>query len=194
MKTLLLFIFLVLSSVSFSQKTIVEGFVRDEVSGEPMPFVTVRFQNSKIGIITDTLGYYKLDTYYATDSLVFSFSGYLNVKRYVKIDETQSIDVAMPILSTDFEEVYVKAPDELPSTRLHKRVIAHKHINNKEKLESYEYEVYNKVQLDINNIDDSFKEREVVKRLDVIMGYLDSTENGKSFLPVILSESVSDYC
>jgi len=193
MRTLLLFTFLLISTITFSQKTIVEGIVRDQVSGEPMPFVTVRFQNSKIGIITDTLGYYKLDTYYATDTLVFSFSGYLKVKRFVQTDEYQTIDVEMPILSTDFEEVFVKAPDELPSTRLHKRVIAHKHINNKEKLESYEYEVYNKVQLDINNIDDSFKERGMVKRLDVIMGYLDSTDNGKNFLPIILSESVSDY-
>ena len=181
------------SIISFSQKTIVEGVVRDQISGDPMPFVTVRFQYSKIGVITDTLGVYKLDTYYATDSIIFSFSSYITVKRYVNLDETQTIDVDMPILSTDFGEVLVKAPDELPSTQLHRRLIANKHINNKEKLASYEYEVYNKVQLDINNIDASFKEHGVVKKLDVITDYLDSTKNGKNFLPIILSESVSDY-
>lgn len=187
------FIFLLITTFSFGQKTIVEGVVTDQLTGAPMPFVTVRFMDAKIGTITDTLGYYSIETYYATDSLVFSFSGYLKIKRHILIDETQEVNVIMPVLSTDYEEVVVRAPDELPSTRLHKRVIANKKINNKEKLDSYEYEVYNKVQLDLNNIDERFKEREMVKRLDLIMDYLDSEDDGTNYLPVILSESVSDY-
>ena len=167
MRKLLLLTLFFTSVISFSQKTVIEGVVRDQLSGDPMPFVTVRFQNSKIGIITDTLGAYKLNTYYATDSIIFSFSSYITVKRSVKLDENQIINVDMPILSADFGEVFVKAPDELPSTQLHRRLIANKHINNKEKLASYEYEVYNKVQLDINNIDERFKEHSVVKKLDV---------------------------
>ncbi|MDG1146662.1 MAG: DUF5686 family protein [Crocinitomicaceae bacterium] len=193
MRKLLIFIFLSISITSFSQKTIVEGVVRDQISGDPMPFVTVRFQNSKIGIITDTLGAYRLNTYYATDSIVFSFSSYVTVKHHVKLDEAQTINVEMPVLVANFGEVVVKAPDELPSTRLHRKLIANKHINNKQKLASYEYEVYNKVQLDINNIDEQFKAHGIVKKLDVITDYLDSTNQDKDFLPIILSESVSDY-
>lgn len=193
MKTTVLFCFLLFTQIAFSQKTIIEGTVTDEISGEVMPFVSVRFMDSKIGVFTDTLGKYSFETYYATDSLIFSFSGYLKVIRAVELDQSQVINVSMPTLTTDYEEVIVKAPDELPSTRLHKKVIAHKHINDKEKLEAYEYEVYNKVQLDLNNIDDKFKEREVVKRLDLLMDYLDKDDNGKNFLPVILSESVSDF-
>jgi len=193
MKTTLILLFFFFSSTSFGQKTIVEGIVTDQITGEVMPFVTVRFQDSKVGAFTDTLGHYSFETYYATDTLTFSFSGYLKVKKYVNLDESQVIDVVLPILSTDYEEVVARAPDELPSTRLHKRVIANKKINNKEKLDSYEYEVYNKIQLDLNNIDEKFKQREVVKRLDLIMDYLDSEEDGTSYLPVILSESVSDY-
>ena len=178
---------------TLAQKTKVEGTVVDEVSGEPMPFVTVRFQDSKIGTLTDTLGKYTLDTYYATDTLIFFMNGYLKVKRHINLDESQVIDVRLPILTAEYEEVVVKAPDEFPSTILHKKVIAHKPINNKDKLETFEYEVYNKVQLDLNNIGDKFQDRDMVKRLDLIMNYLDSADNGKSFLPVILSESVSDY-
>ncbi len=191
-KTTLLFL-LFLTHFVFSQKTKVEGVVTDEITGEVMPFVGVRFMDSKIGVFTDTLGKYSIETYYATDSLIFSFSGYLKVVKHVELDKEQVINVMLPTLTTEYEEVVVKAPDELPSTRLHKKVIAHKRINDKEKLEAYEYEVYNKVQLDLNNIDDKFKDREVVKRLDLLMDYLDADENGKSFLPVILSESVSDF-
>lgn len=193
MKTFLLLFLMLLPLLSGAQKTKVEGIVIDEISGDPMPFVKVRFQDTKIGVYTDTLGHYILDTYYATDSLEFTFSGYIKSTVSVNKDESQEINVTLAVLQSDFDAVYVKPPDELPSTRLHKRVIANKPINNKEKLSSYEYEVYNKVQLDVNNIGDKFKERGLVKRLDLIMDYLDSADNGKSFLPVILSESVSDF-
>lgn len=171
----------------------VEGIVTDGESGQPMPFVTVRFQGSKIGTVTDTLGHYMLNTYYATDSLVFSFSGYLKTTVAVQKDKSQEINITLNILRTDIEEVIVRPPDEFPSTTLHKKVIAHKDINNKEKLDSYEYEVYNKIQLDLNNIGEKFQERELIKRLDLVMAYLDSADNGKSFLPLILSEAVSDF-
>lgn len=189
----LLFLIL-LPLFSYGQTTRVKGKVTDAITGEVMPFVTVRFLNAKVGTITDTAGNYFLETYYATDTLVFSFSGYLKVKKHVKLDEEQTIDVLMPVLTTDYQEVVVKAPDEFPSTILHKKVIANKPINNKEKLEAYEYEVYNKIQLDINNIKkDKFTESGLVQRLDLITNYIDSADDGSSFLPVILSESVSDY-
>lgn len=188
-----LFLLLLFPLFSYSQTTTVEGTVTDALTGEVMPFVTVRFQNAKVGAITDTLGKYSIETYYATDSLIFTFSGYLKVAKYVKLDEVQTIDVALPILTADYEEVVAKAPDEFPSTILHKKVIANKPINNKEKLEAYEYEVYNKIQLDLNNLNDKFEERGLVKRLDLITNYLDSADDGTHFLPVILSESVSNY-
>lgn len=189
----ILVLLLLFPVIVFGQKTKVEGVVKDQLTGDPMPFVSVRFQGTKVGALTDTLGKFSLESYYATDTLVFTFSGYLKVKRHIELDESQVIDVTMPVLTSEIEEVVVRAPDELPSTILHKKVVRNKPINNKEKLDSYEYEVYNKVQLDLNNIGDKFKERKMVQRLDVIMEYLDSVDGGKSFLPVILSESVSDY-
>tara|TARA_Y100000385_G_C13107058_1_gene648762 strand:- start:1189 stop:3663 length:2475 start_codon:yes stop_codon:yes gene_type:complete len=193
MRTLLLLFFACISLQSTAQKTLVEGIVTDELTGEVMPFVTVQFQNSKIGTFTDSIGHYKFETYYATDSLVFTYSGYIRVTIPIKLDGSQEINIAMPVLTSEYDEVYIVAPDEFPSTTLHKKVIANKRVNNKEKLDSYEYEVYNKVQLDLNNIGEKFIERGIVQRLDVVMAYLDSAENGKSFLPVILSENVSNF-
>jgi len=193
MKTIFSFLFCTVVFCSFGQKTKVHGIVTDQLTGEVMPYASVRFQNTKVGAITDSVGAYSIETYYATDSLIFSFSGYLKTIRFVELDIVQEISVVLNVLSTDYEEIVARAPDELPSTVLHKKVIANKPINNKEKLDSYSYEVYNKVQLDINNIGDKFKEREVVKRLDLILDYIDSTDNGKSFLPMILSESISDF-
>lgn len=190
---LILFVLITAPSISWSQKTKVFGTVTDGLTGEVLPFVKVRFLNSKIGTTTDSIGNYELDTYYATDTLMYYYMGYITVKREVLKDQEQRIDVALPVARADFEEVVVQAPDEWPSVTLHKKVIANKDINNKEKLESYEYEVYNKVQVDVNNIGDKFKDRDLVKRLDLVMDYLDSSDSGRSYLPVILSENVSDF-
>ena len=167
--------------------------VWDAVNNQPMPFVKVQFQNSKIGTLTDTLGRFFIETYYATDSLVFSAVGFNTYSFKVVKDQEQEITVRMSNRMNEMEEVKVLPPDEFPSTTLHKRVIANKYINNREKLLSYEYELYNKIQLDLNNIGDKFTERGIVKRLDLVMDYLDSNDHGKSYLPVILSESISKF-
>ena len=177
----------------YGQQTKVYGVVTDAETGEPMPFVKIQFLDSKIGVLTDTLGKYRIETYYATDSLQFTFSGYLSQRKRIQKDKAQELNISLSILSTDFEEVVVRAPDEFPSTILHKKVIAHKDINNREKLNSYEYELYNKIQLDLNNIGDKFTDIGIVKKLDLVMNYLDSADNGKSYLPAMLSETVSDF-
>ncbi len=193
MKQILFFLLIFAPLLVFGQKTKVTGVVTDGLSGEPMPYVSVHFQGSKIGTLTDSVGFYILDTYYGTDSLVFSSSGYLRITHSIKKDEEQVINVTLPIQESEYDEVVVVASGEFPSTILHKKVIANKPINDKEKLQSYEYEVYNKVQMDLNNIGDKFKQRGIIQRLDLVMDYLDSTEDGTSVLPVILSENISDF-
>ncbi|WP_294671725.1 DUF5686 family protein [uncultured Fluviicola sp.] len=177
----------------YSQQTKVSGRVIDAQTGEGMPDVRVRFQNSKIGTLTDSLGFYTLQTYYATDSITYMMPEFNLVTKTVKKDQEQVIDVKLTEAIVDITEVTVKPPDEFPSTTLHKKVIAHKDINNKEKLSSYDYELYNKIQIDLNNIGDKFKDRDIVKRLDVVMNYLDSIDGGKTYLPVILSENISQF-
>jgi hypothetical protein len=191
-RTLLLF-FILISFAGLSQQTRVYGIVKDGATGEILPYVKVQFLDSKIGTITDTAGYFNIETYYATDSLQFSFYGYQTKRIKVQKDKTQEINIILTILSQDLEEVVVLPPDEFPSTTLHKKVIAHKDINNKEKLSSYEYEVYNKIQLDMNNIGDKFTDIGLVKKLDLVMDYLDSADNGKNYLPMLLSETISDF-
>lgn len=175
-----------------AQQTKVSGRVIDKNTGEGMPDVRVQFQGTKVGTLTDSLGYYSLQSYYATDSITYLMPEYRFVVRAVKKDEEQIIDVVLEESINDIEEIFIRPPDEFPSTVLHKKVIAHKPVNNKEKLVSYEYDLYNKIQVDLNNIGDKFKDRDLVKRLDVVMNYLDSTE-GKTYLPLILSENISHF-
>lgn len=186
-------IFLLFCSLSFGQKTIVKGVITDGETGDPMPYVKLQFQDAKIGTFSDSAGAYYLETYYATDTLIVRFSGYVTQKIGIQKDVAQEMNVTLNVIETEFGDIFVKAPDERPSDILHRRMVQNKPVNDKEKLLSYDYEVYNKVQLDVNNIGDKFQERDIVKRMDLITDYLDSADNGKNYLPVILSESVSDF-
>ncbi|PKR81396.1 hypothetical protein CW751_04890 [Brumimicrobium salinarum] len=176
----------------YAQKTGVSGLVTEKETGEPVPFASVFFKDSKIGTETDLDGKFMLSSYYATDSLTVRASGFASQTVAVVKDKTQEINFQLGPVTQITEEVVIRAPDEKPSTILHRRVVRNKNINNKAKLTSYEYESYNKIQLDLNNIGDKFSDRKIVQNLDVVMEYLD-TMNGGQYLPLILTESLSEY-
>lgn len=188
----ILILFLLTSTLLSAQKTGVSGTVIEDETGEPVPFASVFFQDSKIGTETDFDGKYAIESYYATDSLIVRASGFATQTVSVKRDEAQVINFRLEPITQTTDEVYIRAPDEKPSTVLHRRVVNNKPINNKEKLGAYQYETYNKIQLDLNNIGEQFEDRKIVQNLNLVMDYLD-TMDGDKYLPLILTESLSDY-
>ena len=178
----------------FSQKTIIQGQVVDSETKEALPFVNVAFKNSKIGTSTDLDGNFKIETYYPTDTLIATFVGYLPLKQRVKKDITQTINFNLKPGQITLGMVEVR-PDKKainPALVILDQVIENKKINNKTKLNAYQYEVYNKVEFDLNNIDEKFMERKVWKPFKFIFDNIDSTDE-KPFLPVFMTESMSDY-
>lgn len=192
MKWSITFLLFLVSFSLFSQRTGVSGQVVEKSSGEPVPFASVFFKDSKIGTETDLDGNYKIESYYATDSLVVRASGFAVQTVSIVKDQSQIINFQLEPVTQDMDEVIIRAPDKKPSTILHERVVRNKPINNKEKLGAYQYETYNKIQLDLNNIGEKFEDRKIVKSLDVVMDYLD-TLNGTQYLPLLLTESLSDF-
>ncbi|MFT5666223.1 MAG: hypothetical protein ACI9DK_000402 [Vicingaceae bacterium] len=188
-----LFAFLILISTTLlGQKTIVSGAVTDAVTGETLPFVNIVFQKSKVGTSTDLDGRFRIETYYPTDSLQASFIGYSRVSKKVKQDAAQVINFKLSSGSVEVEEVVVTYQGN-PAHDILKRVYTNKSANNKEKYDSYNYEVYNKVEFDLNNITDDFKNRKMFKKFQFIFDFVDSTTADKQFLPMFMTESVSDF-
>lgn len=178
-----------------AQKTIVTGRIKDAGTGEPLPFVNVFFKESKIGSTTDEKGNYRIETYYATDSLVASMIGYKKQAKRVRKDQAQVIDFDLEPTGIALEEVTIVADkkEKDPAVEIMKKVVRHKAANNREKLEAYEYDVYNKIEFDMNNINESFKNQRVMRPFEFIFDNIDSTSEAKPFLPIFLTESVSRY-
>ncbi len=186
-------------SQSFGQVTKIMGHVQDAKTKEALPFVSITLKGTKIGIVTDYNGNYKLETTAVSDSIVASYIGYKrNAKKIIR-NKFQTINFDMAPSSLELEEVVVavkkrsRTKDELALILLDK-ILEYKDKNNIDKLDYYEYETYNKIEFDLNNITEEFKNRRVLKPFKFVFQYIDtSTVNGKPYLPVFIIESVSDY-
>ena len=141
-----------------AQTTRVSGKVVDGVSGELLPFVNVGFLDTRISTNTDFDGLYKLETYYATDSIRATCLGYRPVTIKVKKDQAQVIDITMQPSSGELKEVVVTYLENSAFAVL-RQVVRNKPANNRAKLAAYEYESYNKVEFDLNNITEDFKNK-----------------------------------
>ncbi|MCB0760811.1 MAG: carboxypeptidase-like regulatory domain-containing protein, partial [Flavobacteriales bacterium] len=175
------------------QKTLVSGKVIDAETKEPIPFAHVHFKNSKIGTSSDVNGNYSIETYYATDSLIASFIGYKDNIQPVKKDKAQSLDFYLSVGAVELGTAVVKATnEENPAHQIIRAILQNKDINNREKLEAYEYELYNKVEFDLNNLTEDFTNRKVFKPIDFVFENLDSTGQ-KAYLPIFMTETMSNY-
>ena len=190
-----LVLFISLFSLSlFGQKTIVTGKVSDAETGEVMPFVNLLFKGGKVGTSTDFQGNYRIETYYPSDSLICSFVGYRPQVKAVKRDQSQVVDFKMVAGSVALQQVEIlgSKKDKNPALTLLEKVIDYKPVNNREKLDAYEYETYNKIEFDLNNIDEKMGNSKVLKPFKFIFDNIDTTDE-KASLPFFMTETISEY-
>jgi len=178
---------------AFTQVTKLRGKVVDAKTQEPLPFVNIAFKGTTIGTTTDFDGNYFLETRTPTDSLYVSFVGYK--ERVLKIQKGtfQTLNIELHSEAVSLQEIKV-LPGENPAHILLRKIIARKKKNNPARLESYQYETYTKMEMDLNNIGDDFKNKKIMRQFQFVFDYVDtSVVTGKSYLPVFITESLSDY-
>lgn len=181
-----------LSIAGYSQKTRVLGKVFDSVTQEPLPFVRVFFKHTKFAALTDTAGKFVLETLYPVDTIRAEMMGYDAMEFKVKKDQQQVLDFPLKETLSELTEFEVRPPKVDPAIAIFKNILRNKKVNNREKLQAYDYSVYNKIEFDLNNITDDFTQRKVFKSFNFIFENIDTTDE-KDFLPVFLSETVSKY-
>lgn len=183
---------LVCSTTAFGQLTKIMGTVNDSLTGDPLPFVNIVFRNTTQGVTTDFDGKYSIETKLPGDSLTASFVGYITQAQKVTKGKFQYINFKLLPSSVELETVVIVA-GENPAEVLLRKIIENKKNNDPDKYEAYQYEAYNKIEIDANNINDNFKQRRIFRHFEFIFDNVDtSTVNGKTYLPIFLSESISE--
>jgi len=189
-----LLVSLLLASVNiFGQTVTIKGRVTDGNSGDPIPFANVIFVNTTIGATTDFDGYYTISTSSPTDSIMASYIGYKRkAKKYNKGVISFNFQLEEDVISLQ-EVVFVAR--ENPAFEIMRNVIKNKPDNNKKKLTAYEYETYTKVEVDVDNINEQFRKKKIMKKITQVMDSVDQIagEDGKPILPLFISETISNF-
>ncbi len=200
-KSGMFFVFFILLTAfkGFGQQQLIKGRIVDAKTKLALPFSVIKAIPSKKATLADSAGYFKILVMANDDTLEVSATGYQKTKIERSIfkeslqDSRGAFTINLKSIFIDFKEVTVRAPEELPSKVLHRNLIANKHKNDKKKLDSYAYKLYTKIQFDLNNIGSEIEENKRIQKLNVLLNYLDSTETGNKYLPLILNETISRF-
>ena len=181
--------------------TSASGIVKDSITGEPLPFVSVYFDGSTIGAMTDDNGTFTLQNNQGYTKLAAASLGYdtkfIDLKPGKKND---NLEVLLKPTAFEISEVVVKPKREKytrkdnPAVELIKKVIAHKNDNRIEAKPEYQTEVYEKLSLSLDNLNPNLDKNKFLKKFKFIKNYLDTSEfNGKPILTVSVRENLSDF-
>ncbi len=185
-------IFFVLPVIAFTQ-TVITGKIYDSQTREPMPFVNVLLRNTTIGASSDFEGNYKIVTTASSDSILVSYIGYKHTSKAIRNHQTQEINIFLDPESTSLTEATIH-PGENPAWKIMRKVMEHKEHNDPSYIEAYQYEIYNKLEFDLNNISKSAENKKILKPVNFVFKNIDSSNvKEKPYLPVFISEAVSDY-
>ncbi len=191
-KTNILFL-LFIGYFSALGQTFIEGQVVDVKTRMAVAYANIYIKGTTIGTTTNDTGYFKLQLNAFYDSISAAYLGYeestLPIKRRVK----QQINFELQGSESMLAEAVIVASKESLEDYLIRKVLENKGKNDKKNLRNYSYEFYNKIELDVKNLSQKFMNRKVFKPFKFVFDNIDSTSEEEPFLPMLLSENISEF-
>ncbi|MBN8672971.1 MAG: carboxypeptidase-like regulatory domain-containing protein [Chitinophagales bacterium] len=191
---LLLFAFLLLGDWAAGQKKRISGTVKDSHSEERIPFASVHFKNATIGKLTDSVGTFSFYlNSWPSDTLEITCVGYQPFY-FVISPSKDSILTDIKMERGTFNEgvrVRVKVNKGL---LLWRKIVKNKPDNDRYRFANFSYELYNKLELDLKNINfEKFGRFKPLKPISDLINQNIDTSEGLKYLPSYLTEALSDY-
>lgn len=193
-RTVSLFFSLFLFSIAQAQQTVVTGKITEKGKNEPMPFVSIGFKGTSVGVTSDFEGNFSLKTSLPVDSIVISFIGYKTITRKIRNGETQQLSIQMEEFAHEMREAVIRAGVN-PALRIVNKAVAMREFNDFSRLESFEYDSYNKTDVSMNNISEKMKKNKLLQPLKDLFdtAYQMKNEENKYILPIFISETQSRF-
>lgn len=194
-KRTIAFVICIISFLPLSAQYKISGIVKDAHTEELIPFATLQFVGTNTGMVTDAEGHFIFDLpAIPSDSLLVRVMGYRRTVLFVdKTLKDQTLNFEISRSDVSLKQYEVKASVNFALVLL-RHIIRKKPDNNYDRLDNYKYEVYNKLELDIKNLNTvKLSRNRFTKPFSFILKNIDSTTENQPFLPVFLTESISDY-
>jgi hypothetical protein len=188
-----------LSSLLFissnAQTKVLKGIIKDQHSGEQVPFASVYFKKSGIGKLADSAGsfIFHFDKW-PSDTLEVSFVGFRTFSYFINPSiSSDTINLSINLEAGKYDVGVVVTGKVNRGLLMWKRIVKHKPEHDRYRFQNFSYELYNKLELDFKNVNkERLSEIKLLKPFSFILDNIDTSE-GSSYLPVYLTEAISDY-
>jgi len=185
-------LFLLIFSVAFAQVKI-SGSVMDE-NNETIPFANILFVGSNVGTVSDENGKFYLEADKTYSEIIVSFLGFETKRIPVKSRDFNLI-ITLKEEASQLKEVYIYSGKVKkkgnPAIAILEKVWEKKRQNGIYMFDQYQYEKYEKLEFDINNIDSAVINSKLFDNIEFIFEGVDTSRiTGKTFLPIFINESV----
>ncbi|MDB4285724.1 DUF5686 and carboxypeptidase regulatory-like domain-containing protein [bacterium] len=175
----------------YCQSQTARGIVYDSTTLSPLPYAKVIFQKGKLAVLTDENGIFFLRSRLPIDSIQVSFLGFNTQTKAITSKEEFLEFYLYPSEFRLNEVVIVSEERENPAHPIIRKAIAHKPLNDRSRLEAYQYEAYEKTEIDINNFDEKVQKQLIFKPIQFVFEHID-TIGGTPYLPMFLTETLKD--
>lgn len=174
----------------------ISGSIKDAHSEEAIPFASVIFKNTSIGSLTDSAGRFEISVSekWPSDTLVITSVGYQPF--YFAINKNKNAEQLNVLMERgSFNEGVTVKVKVNKGLLLWSRIVKHKERNNPfGHFDNFSYELYNKLEVDIKNIQfDRFAKFKPLRPISELITKNIDTAEGMRYLPVFLTEVISDY-
>lgn len=188
------------SLTAYSQGAIVNGLVRDSLTKETLPYVSVYFKGTVDGNVSDKSGKFNIHTNSASRTVVASMVGYKEKQIKVKnIQTPQTIVFDLASDSYDITELVVKPKKEKYSKKNNPAVdfvsdmIKNKNMSDPLNNDYFSFEHYEKMSYALDNF--TYERNKLLDdtKFKFLFNYVDTSAiTGKPILVVSFKESLED--
>lgn len=188
---------LLLPFFATSQMKVIKGVVRDAYSEEAIAFASIVNPKTQQGMLTNSEGQFilKVNTLSSDDSLLVSYVGYQPKMIPLRKTDKDTLYLTINLERGSLQKEVVIKSKHTKGWILWRKVVKKKPFNDRDRFENYGYELYNKLEIDLNRINpDRFKQVNILKPFgSIIAETADTISEEKPFLPIFISESISDF-
>jgi hypothetical protein len=194
-----LLILLFVSFVTHAQTKMLSGVILDFQSGERIPFASMRLVKSGNGKLSDSAGGFTFHfEQWPRDTLEISYVGFQTYSLPLSdsLIQRATHDSLFLVINLNrgkyINEVVVSRKVDF-GLLLWRKIVRRKEKNDRYRFRNFSYELYNKLELDLNKINRERMENvKLLKPFKFILNNIDSSE-AHPFLPVYITETLSDY-
>ena len=178
----------------------VEGVVRDSVTKETLPYVTIALRGTTLGTTTLDNGTFSFRSTSDSLTLRVSFVGYET--KFIPLRRgINRVEVLLKPVSLELDEVTVRPGRERytrrgnPAVEFAQNLIARKGLYNPKDRDYFSYDTYEQRTFGFDDFDvEKARQNWVLKQVDFIFDYVDSTSvRGRTILPLYNEEMIEEY-